>query len=180
MPTVDTQLDTAARRARVVELRRQRLTWDQIGHDIGVSKQRAHKIYQEALAEYPASQLAEHRHEELELIDQAIRDLLAIAQDDRETETEKGTRPVTSPRTRVEAWSAIRGWSQHRAALLGLNAPTRSTVDVVTHDSLAEEMQRLAAELGENDPKVTPAEGRALDVALTAASMGAGAEKTPG
>lgn len=149
MTTTDTALQTSHRRARVVQLRRERRTWDAIGADIGVSKQRAHKIYQEALAEYPISALGEHRAEEGELIDQAIRDLLAIAADDREYENADGvSKPVVSPRTRVEAWSAIRGWSEHRARLYGLNAPTRTQVDVVTRDSLATELERLAAELG--------------------------------
>lgn len=170
MPTGTTDpLDTAQRRGKVVELRRQRKTWDVIGQELGVSKQRAHRIYQEALAEYPTSQLAEHRHEELELIDQAIQQLHAIIY---ATEPDEATGKAVSARTRVEAISALRAWSQHRATLLGLNAPTRSQVDVVTHDSLAQEMERLAAELGENTPKVTAAEGRALDVALTSAAAG--------
>lgn len=167
--------ESAQRRARIVELRRpgQRLTWSEIGRREDITPQRAHQIYDDALAAYPVTALAEARHEESELIDAAVRDLMSIATDDREYEDSKGNmRPVTSARTRVEAWSAIRGWSEHRAKLLGLNAPSRSTVDVVTHDSLAEEMQRLAAELGENDPPVSPGEGRALDVALTAAAMG--------
>jgi hypothetical protein len=178
MPVTD-DVTRAHRHARVIELRRQRLTWEAIGADLGVSKQRAHQLYREAVDAHPVAALAEHRHEEAELIDRAVRDLLSIATDDRETATEKGVRPVVSPRTRVEAWSAIRGWSEHRARLFGLNAPSRSTVDVVTHDSLAEEMQRLAAELGENDPPVSAGEGRALDVALTAAAMGGAGSDAP-
>lgn len=163
---------TAQRRARIIDYRAQRLTWRDIGAREDITAQRAHQIYDEALAAYPVASLAEHRHEEGELIDRAVRDLLAIAGDDSTYVDGKGNeRPTTSARTRVEAWSAIRGWSEHRARLFGLNAPSRSTVDVVTHDSLAEEMQRLAAELGENDPPVSRAEARALDVALTAARV---------
>lgn len=166
--------ESAQRRAAIIDMRRpgNRQPWDAIGRRFDISAQRAHRIYSEALDDYPVAKLAEHRHEEAELIDTAIRDLMSIAADDREYEDSKGNlRPCVSSRTRVEAWSAIRGWSEHRARLFGLNAPSRSTVDVVTHDSLAEEMQRLAAELGENDPPVSASEGRALDVALTAANL---------
>jgi hypothetical protein len=34
----------------------------------------------------------------------------------------------TSARTRVEAWSAIRGWAQRKARLLGLDSPTKHAV----------------------------------------------------
>lgn len=171
MPAHDlTPEQSAQRRARIIEYRAERLTWRDIGAREGISAPRAHRIYNDALAEYPVAALAEHRHEEGELIDRAVRDLLAIAGDDSTYVDGKGNeRPTTSARTRVEAWSAIRGWSEHRARLFGLNAPSRSTVDVVTHDGLAEEMARLAAELGQNDPPVGAREGRALDVALTAA-----------
>ncbi len=174
MPSHDlTPEQSAQRRARIIEYRAQRLTWRDIGAREGISAPRAHRIYNDALAEYPVTALAEHRHEEGELIDRAVRDLLSIAANDATYVDGKGNeKPVVSARTRVEAWSAIRGWSEHRARLFGLNAPTRSTVDVVTHDSLAEEMARLAAELGDNDPPVSAAEGRALDVALTSARRG--------
>jgi hypothetical protein len=164
---------SAQRKARIIEMRAQRLTWREIGRREDITAPRAHRIYNDALADYPVTALAEARHEESELIDAAVRDLMSIAANDAEYEDAKGNmRPVVSARTRVEAWSAIRGWSEHRAKLYGLYAPSRSTVDVVTHDSLAEEMQRLAAELGENDPPVSATEGRALDVALTAAHAG--------
>lgn len=144
--------ESARRKARVIDLRRQRRPWDAIGAEFDVSPQRAHQIYRDALAEYPVAALGELRGEEGELIDLAVRRLLGIAVD-----------ASVHARTRVEAWSAVRGWSEHRARLFGLNAPTRSQVDVVTHDSLTRELERLAAELGgEQDPPAVSHEAAAL------------------
>lgn len=132
----DGQRFTAAeRRAQVVALRRRRLTFDQIGRALGVSKERAWKIYQEALAQVPAAHVDEHRAEELMLIDDAISDLLKIAKDH------------DKPRTAVEAWSAIRGWAERKAKLLGLDAPTRH--EVLTIDAIDAEIRMLRAQMGE-------------------------------
>jgi Homeodomain-like domain-containing protein len=126
----------AGRRARVVELRRDRWTWDAIGDDLGVSRQRVRQIYDEALNEVTAAQVTEHRHEEGELVDRAVRELLCIAED-----------PDVSPRTRVEAWNSIRGWSEYRSKLYGLFAPSKSSVEVLTKDAFTADMERMAVEL---------------------------------
>lgn len=76
--------------------------------DNGMSRRRARQIYDEALNEVTATQVTEHRHEEGELVDLAVRGLLRIAED-----------PDVSPSTRVESWSGIRGWSEHRSKLYG-------------------------------------------------------------
>jgi hypothetical protein len=128
--------EVAERRARVVELRRDRWTWDAIGDDLGVSRQRARQIYDEALNEVTAAQVTEHRHEEGELIDRAVRELLCIAEG-----------PEVNPRTRLEAWNSIRGWSEYRSKLYGLFAPSKSSVEVLTRDAFTADLERMAAEL---------------------------------
>ena len=131
----------AEQRARVVALRRRRYSFEEIGRELGFSKQRAHQLYVKALAEIPAAQVEEHRAEELMLIDDAIADLLLIARDhDR-------------PRSVVEAWNAIRGWADRKARLLGLDAPTRSRVEVITEDMIDAEIARLEVQLGK---RITP------------------------
>ena len=133
----DQRITTAERRARVIALRRQRVTFEDIGRLLGVNRARAHQIYLRALGEIPATELSEHRAEELVLVDDAIRDLLKLARDhDR-------------PRTAVEAWNAIRMWSERKARLLGLDAPTKSRVEVITEDVIEAEITRLEAQLGE-------------------------------
>ena len=131
-----TAADRAAREARIVAMRRARATWDAIGAAEGISPQRAGQVYRAALARNPltVTQIDEHRAEEVELIDRAVQYLLGIALDEQ-----------TSPRTRVEAWSAIRGWAERKAKLLGLDCPAR--VEVVTLDHLDAQIAALEAEL---------------------------------
>lgn|ERR1035437_3947658 len=126
----------AERLADVVALRRQRLTQADIARQLGISQQRVSQLYAQALAEVPAAQVAEHRAEELMLIDDAIADLLPIARDH------------TRPRSAVEAWNAIRGWADRKARLLGLDAPARSKVEVITEEMVDAEIRRLETEMG--------------------------------
>jgi hypothetical protein len=70
-----------------------------------------------------------------ELIDRAVNSLMGIA-----------TNNTTSTRTRVEAWSAIRGWAERKARLLGLDSPTKHAV--LTLDALDAQIAALEAELG--------------------------------
>jgi hypothetical protein len=139
--------EAAQKKARVVELRRQRITWPEIAKAVGVNATRARKLYNEALAEIPAQHVDEHRAEELLLIDDAVADLMIIAKEQS-----------ISPRSRIEAWSVIRSWAERKAKLLGLDAPTQ----VVTIDRVDQEIAALTRELealeaagvdtAENDP----------------------------
>jgi hypothetical protein len=129
------RVSAAERRAQVVALRRRRATFDQIGRTLGISRQRAHQLYSQALAEAPAPQLDEHRTEELILIDDAIRDLMKIARDSG-----------TTPRTAVEAWTSIRGWAERKAKQLGLDAPTRHEVRQI--DAIDARLFELAEQMG--------------------------------
>jgi hypothetical protein len=148
--------EAAARKARIVEMRRARRPFDQIGAEFGITGQRAHQIYWEAINERPAQEVAEHRAEELELYDLATRRLMAIAM---------SSNPNLSARTQVEAWNAIRGYSEARRRLLGLDAPTKSSVNIVTRDAWTAEMEAMAAELAENDD-TAPAEDDDAPAAL--------------
>ena len=132
MPTPRITEEGALRRARILELRRQRWTWPEIGRDVGISPQRAFQLYQKALVEIPTPHLEEHRAEELVLIDDAINNLIGIAKDAKVT-----------PHARIEAWNSVRGWAERKAKLLGLDAPDR--VEVITIDQIDRELARLAA-----------------------------------
>jgi hypothetical protein len=105
-----------ARRLRAVELRRKRYTYDQIGAELGVSAPRAYQLWKDGVEMAPVARIEEIRDEELEFVDIAIRELLEIA---------RSTDRAVTPRTRVEAWSAIRGWAERKARIAGIDAPKK-------------------------------------------------------
>lgn len=138
--------DTAERMARIVGLRRTRASWRDIAEDLGLSIARVRELYAQALVEAPVAEVDEHRAEELVLYDDAVSELLTIARD-----------VEVSARTRVEAWTSIRGWAERKARLLGLDAPTQ----VVTLDAVDAEIARLSAELERATPAEAPSARRA-------------------
>lgn len=126
--------------AQIIEYRRCRMPNNEIAKNLGISTIAVGKLYRQALAEYPltAMSIDEHRAEENDLIDAAIRELMVIAFDHR-----------SMPRSRIDSWLAIERFMERRAKMLGLDAPTRS--EVVTLGALDMEIQKLEAEL--NAPK---------------------------
>jgi hypothetical protein len=89
------------------------------------------QLLAKAYREWPAADLEAIRAEELDLIDAAIRSLLRLA------------RNQSRPRYSIDAWTEIRGWAERKARLLGLDAPTRHRVQVITEDDVDAEIQRL-------------------------------------
>lgn len=132
----------AERRRRVVEMRRANQPFDEIGRTLGVTPQRAHQIYTDALSALPMQAVSEHRVEALARIDEAERALRGIATD-----------PDTSPRSAVEAWSAFRLWEERRARLCGLDQPTRNEITVITEDAVAAAIREAEAAIAEDDAR---------------------------
>jgi hypothetical protein len=110
------------------------MTFDAIGHQLGISSQRAGRIFHDALAALPRHGVDELRAEETELIDYAVDSLMGIATDSH-----------TSARTRAEPWSAIRGWLSARP---DRSASTVTKHAVLTLDALDAQIAALEAELG--------------------------------
>jgi hypothetical protein len=127
--------ELAERRARVVDLRSRRWTFAEIGGELGVSEQRAWQLYRATLAAAPMKSVDEHRHEAGTLADAAVKNLLTIA-----TDLKAGLR------SRIDAWSVIRSWEEHRAKILGTNAPVKS--EIMTLGSIDSEIAKLELELG--------------------------------
>ena len=125
-------------------MRRSRMSFPEIAQAVGVSKQRVHAIYKKALAEVPRTQVEEHLAEELQLIDDAIRDLLLIAKDH------------SKPRNVVESWNAIARFIELEARLLDLFPAAKSRVQVITEDVVEAEIARLHAEIAVMDAGDTP------------------------
>jgi hypothetical protein len=116
------------------------MTFAEIGKQLGITGQRAGQLYRQALAQIPRLAVDEHRVEELELVDLAIRRLMAIAVAVGES---------TTPRTRVEAWTSIRGWAERKAKLIGLDAPSKH--EVISLDAIDAEIAKLQAALASGD-----------------------------
>jgi hypothetical protein len=129
------RIETAERRARVIELRRRGLTFAEIGRECGFSVQRAHEIYLEALKAIPAREVDQYRAEALELAHAAIERLLEIATDGRQ------------PRTSVEAWNSIRAWSERIAKTVGSDASSKLDATVTDGTRQSEAFHQLMLEV---------------------------------
>jgi hypothetical protein len=129
---------TAERREQVVQLKRTKLSFAEIGRRLGISGQRAGQLYKEALAQIPWMAVEEHRLEALELYDTAIHQLMKIAM-----------ATTTAPKIKVDAWVAIKGYEDRRAKLLGTDAPARH--EVITLDLIDAEIRALESALAHGD-----------------------------
>ena len=138
----------AYRRGKVLEQRRKRVAWSAIASDLNVSIRTVRRIYSEAIAEYPASQADELRQEELTLTDDAVNNLLDIAQGVGVSRwSDKNScyfDSFPSFKDRIEAWTAIARWAEHKAKLTGIYAATQVTF---TMESIESEIARLTAQM---------------------------------
>lgn len=101
--------DVAEFPREIAQLRRLRASFDDIAGRLGLSRDQVIALYRELLDSATALDTRQHSAEEIALADDAIRDLMAIARNHD-----------PSARTSVEAWNAIRAWSEHKARLTGL------------------------------------------------------------
>jgi hypothetical protein len=144
----------ALRKTAIVAARRAFEPFDAIGATHGITSQRAHQIYWEAMRETPNSQVEEHRQEQTDLADKAVNALLAIAED-----------PDVSARTRVEAWSSIKGWCEHKAKLLALYAPLRREITVLSESTVDLALAKAAADHAAKVAELEALENRAISEA---------------
>jgi hypothetical protein len=89
----------------------------------------------------------------LALIDDAIADLLPVARDHSRV------------RYSVEAWGCICRWSERKARLLGLDAPVKKAISILTDDAVQAEIVRLQAMFAieeSQDPEEVRAAARQL------------------
>ena len=144
--------ETEQRKARIVALRRDRVPFDVIAAELGISAPRVHRIFWDAVREFPHQQVAELREEQRDLADRAVMRLMAIAEDE-----------TVTPRTRVEAWTAIRGWAEHVARLLGLNAPTRREITVLSESTVDAALRQVEEEHAAKVRELEAMEHRAIE-----------------
>lgn len=157
------RLDAAERMAAVVQMRREFLTFEEIGQrfDPPVTKQRVQAIYKKALVAIPSAVVDELRIEQTDLADRAIRDLLGIV--DRTK--------FSDPRAATEALRVLCTWSERLSRLHGLDAPLRAEFSNMTADQLDREIHRLEIEVAAQRPmgelEAAPADRADDDLAST-------------
>lgn len=168
MATSPAQKEDAQRqRAAVMHLRRQGATFEAIGEQLGVTRQRAHQIYWQALKEIPAQEVSEYRAEQVERLDEMLRKAhevldrkhLTVSQgrvvrlgkpfvnDDGEAEVDDGRgEPLEDDAPTLNAIKTILAIEERRAKLLGLDMPAKANITV--SDAITSEIEQLAAQLG--------------------------------
>ena len=126
---------------RAAEMRSQGLSYEQIGKELGYTKQAAHKAVQRAVAEIPKEGAKEVLSIELDKLDRLdryynsvlTRRHLRIGNTGKIVHDDEGE-PVYDEGPRMDAAAGILKTQERRAKLLGLNAPTLHRADVVVHD----------------------------------------------
>jgi hypothetical protein len=115
----------AAREAQILELRLRRVTFEQIGKSVGISKQAAHKAYLRSLSRIPNKLARMVRKEELEVLDRLEAEFWRI---------------ISSPAARADPDLVLRAGGRiletlaRRAKLFGLEAPKQIALTVEADD----------------------------------------------
>lgn len=127
--------DDQRRRAEVMRLRREGRTFEEIGEQLGVSKQAAHQMYRRTLADIPALEVAEYRAEQAARLDA----LLAKANEVLAAEhvivqhgkvVMQDGKPIPDHGPVLDAIKAVLDIEQRRAKLLGLDTPVKQQLEV--------------------------------------------------
>lgn len=132
------------RRAEVMRMRRQGMQFEQIGEQLGITKQRAHQIYKAALDEIPAEDVTLYRAEQAERLDEMLREAYEVLKrkhitvsngrivrlgqpfvnDDGEAEVDDGRgEPLEDDAPTLMAIKTVLQIEERRAKLLGLDTP---------------------------------------------------------
>ena len=133
------RIDSAELRARIVELRRRRLTFAQIAAEVGRAESTVWDHYQAAMKDIPAAVVSVHRQEMLDQIDEAEHAVLAVLHtqhitvsqgrvvrdDDGSTVVDDG--PI------LDAARTLVTLQARKAKLLGADAPTQVSQDVTVN-----------------------------------------------
>jgi len=144
MPPAPKSAAAAARDAEVLKLRMDGLQFDEIGRWLGVTKQRAHQLFERGLARTRQEQADALRRLEQLRLDHLYAEALGVLRREHVVvdrgEIIKDDGPVLS------AIDRLLKIQDRRAKLLGLDAPAKH--EVLTLDAIDAEVYRLEAELG--------------------------------
>lgn len=140
------RIHAADLRQRVIQLRRERHTFAEIGRELGTSTTRAYNIYRQALALIPAADIEEHRAESLQLIDDQQQMLISVIERTK----------ITAPRTATESSRVMSVWEERKARLLGLDMPTRTEHRIISAEETEYSIRELERQVGEKRAAAIP------------------------
>ncbi len=138
----------------VMRMRDEGLQFREIGDRLGVSMQRAHQLYSNALTEMARTVAPGAREAALRRLDAIAVEAWEIVRAEHHVVAGRGARacapdgrPALDPGPKLVALNTLLRVEQRRAKLLGLDAPTEHAV--LTIDRLDAEIERLVAALGD-------------------------------
>lgn len=119
-----------------VRLRKQGVDWDTIAERLDYSsRSHAHDRFVKVMRDYPRDDVVEMRDLEIERIEQAMAEMIAIMLD-----------PTAKHPDRIRAAEVWNKLSERLARLGGLDKPERKELTVLTKDALTAEIERLEQE----------------------------------
>lgn len=140
------------RDAQAARLKAAGLTFHEVGRRLGVSRSTAHRMTTRALREYVARPHAEARQlAEVEL-DQLARQAWQVLTGQHNAVSggrvvTLGGVPIEDTRPKLEALRTLLAIAERRARLLGLDAPAKRQVEVISESAVDAEIARLEREI---------------------------------
>lgn len=170
-------LEDAANDLEAAQMRSRSMTYPQIAAAQGVSLSTAHARVQRAFAAIPTEDVKEAKRIELEKLDRIEAHLLSVMERDHIKvdhgkviyDDESNTRILDDGPGMQAAMSLLR-LQERRARLMGLDAPSRQTVQVITGEMVDEEIARLELQLAEREDRSTAGkigETEGIEVAIS-------------
>lgn len=142
--------ETRLRDAKAVELRRRGLSYAEIANQLGLrSPSSAFDAVKRGLRDFYKEELADAEQIELDRLDDALRTLYRVMMTRHFKVSNAGSvvmfngEPVLDNAVNVQAALGIKALSESRRKLLGLDAPSRSRVEVITEDSVDQAIREL-------------------------------------
>jgi hypothetical protein len=144
---------------RAWELRSRHPTCAQIGEELGVDPSTAYDAVQRAAQMIPTEGAAEMTQAMLEDMDRMSRQLRGVVERKRDRVDRGGVvtcngQEVMDDGPGLQAIAQLLQVQERNARLMGLDAPTRRAVDVITHDVLMGVLADLEADLARKEAQL--------------------------
>jgi hypothetical protein len=133
-------LETIEQDQRAAEMRSVSMTYPEIAGELGVSVTTAYQSATRGMVVVPTEGQLEAQRNELAKLDRRERFLFSVI----------GSTDATIEQA-IAACNAFDRTQKRRAALLGLDAPAKTRVEVITADAVKAEIRRRKAKLGGED-----------------------------